>query len=502
MKRIFKGLKKRSTESTPKKKTELTPDERFELRKTECRARRRRLNADIIAGRRGDAAYALKDDVDLTDEQKAEIDKFWEKYRFLVKMDYRAHKTFYNRSGIFDPKYIPPFFMRYFTREHLVPEAYSHPFQNKAYIPFIMPQAKQPETIVRKVEGIYYDGNFARITKEEAIDISLGVLESGREIVVKPSGLFGGQGVEFFETATREQLEKIFDTKGVLFVVQKAIRQHPEMAKLNGSTVNTIRMTTFMHKGKFIPLAALIKVGAPSVRVDNYKHGGCLVGVNLDGTVLPWALDINRQRITELPSGIKLGEGGFEKVPCFDSVLKTAEKAHYGMPMIKMISWDIAIDDENEAEIIEANFAGDLKMHQVLTGPIFGDMTEEILDTYVVKNFYRPGVTRAFDYLEYIDHIEIERYVGKKKDVVVPETIKGKPVTCIGFEAFAYNSDIETVKLPDSVRVMKRRAFFSCDHLQSVEMNGVKVIAKHAFKRCPKLEKESWNKIYAVREDQ
>lgn len=495
MKKVLRRLRKGSK---PKQEP-VTDDQLFELRKAECKERNRRFAADIRAGRRGAASYACKDDMDLTDEQKAEIDKFWEKYRFLMKMDYRSHKVFYNRSGIFDPKYIPPFLMRYFIRANLVPEAYAYPFQNKAYIPFIMSQAKQPETVVRKVEGVYYNGAFAKITKEEAVDICLGILEGGREIVVKPSGLSGGKGVEFLASATKEQLDEMFDTKGRLFVVQKAIHQHPEMAKLNSTTVNTIRMTTFMHNGKFIPLAALIKVGAPGVRVDNYKHGGCLVGVNMDGSVQPWALDINRERITELPSGIKLGVGGFEKVPCFDSVLETAAKAHYGIPRIRMVSWDIAIDDENEAEIIEANFAGDLKMHQVLTGPIFGDMTEEILDTYVVPNFCKPGVTREFDYLEYADHIEIEKYAGPGGDVVVPAEIKGKPVTCIGFEAFAYNQKIETVKFPDSVRLVKSRAFFSCDNLRTIDQNGMKRFAKHAFKRCPKLDEASWEKINAVR---
>ena len=128
------------------------------------------------------------------------------------------------------------------------------------------------------------------------------------------------------------------------------------MAKLNPSTVNTVRLTTVLHKGKFSAAAALIKIGSPNARVDNYKYGGCLLGVNLDGTVLPWALNIDRERITELPSGIKLGEGGFTKVPCFNSVLEMAEKAHYCIPKIKVVSWDIAVDDENEAEIIEANF--------------------------------------------------------------------------------------------------------------------------------------------------
>ena len=57
------------------------------------------------------------------------------------------------------------------------------------------------------------------------------------------------------------------------------------MAKLNPSTVNTVRLTTVLHKGKFSAAAALIKIGSPNARVDNYKYGGCLLSVNLDGTV-------------------------------------------------------------------------------------------------------------------------------------------------------------------------------------------------------------------------
>jgi hypothetical protein len=108
-------------------------------------------------------------------------------------------------------------------------------------------------------------------------------------------------------------------------------------------------------------------------------------------------------------------------------------------------------------------------------------------------------VTREFDYLEYVDHIEIEKYAGTGGDVVVPAEIKDKPVTCIGREAFAYNKNIETVKLPETVTFVKPRAFFSCDNLRTIDQNSMKAFGKHAFKRCPKLDKASWEKINAVR---
>lgn len=464
----------------------------YKARKMYLNLENKVIEKEIYYRQRSEEDYAVSGDRGLTAAEKAEIDQFWSKYEFIGKIDYDAFKTYYNRSGIADPRYLPQYIYSYFLRPNTVPEHYLVPFQNKAYLPNILCTAKQPEMIVRKVEGIYYNDKFEHITRKKAVRICMDVLESGREIVVKPSGKAGGKGVEFIASATPDELEALFRKKGKLFVVQKAIRQHPEMAKLNPTTVNTVRLTTVLHKGKFKATAALIKVGSPNVRVDNYKHGGCLIGVNMDGSALPWALNIDRERITELPSGVKLGEGGFTQVPCFDSVLKTAERAHYCIPKIKVISWDIAIDDENEAEIIEANFAGDLRMHQVLTGPVFGELTEEILDSYVLPKYAKLGMTEDFDYKEYVDHIEITKFVGRKKVVVVPGEINGKPITSIGRYAFAYNRNIKEVTLPDTVRIIQSGAFVGCTFLEklNINLNNLKSVGRRAVNWCGKLDRD------------
>ncbi len=471
----------------------------YKVRKQILEEQQKQFESEIRIGKKEDEFYALDSDVELTAEQKQAIDEFWGKWSFMGKIDYRAFKTFYNRNGFFDPRYVPHYFCKFYLRPNTAPEKYATAFQNKAYLPKLMPTVKQPETIVRRVENIYYNKDFRRITLDEAIDICLSVLESGREIVVKPSGKAGGKGVEFLAEADKAKMKKILRSKGPLFVVQKAIHQHPEMAALNSSTVNTVRLTTFMLKGEFIPVAALIKVGAPSVRVDNYKHGGCLLGVHMDGSVLPWALNIDRERITELPSGIKLGEGGFTRVPCFDSVLATAREAHYHIPKIKLISWDIAIDDENEAEIIEANFGGDLRMHQVLTGPVFGDRTEEIIDYYVYRKFYKTGITKDFDYKEYPDHIEITKYAGKKPVVSIPSQIAGKPVTVIGEGAFEYCRFLLKLTVPETVTTLRRHAFFACTNLYELNLNvdKLKSATEDCVNRCYKLEKEFKDSIRA-----
>ena len=473
----------------------------YNARQLNLEMEKEQFQSDIRIAQKEDDFYGLPEDEELTDEQIESINQFWKKYEFMTgPLDYRAFKTFYNRSGIFDPRYIPHYITRFFLRPNTAPLKYATAFQNKAYLTKLIANAKQPETVIRKVEGLYYNENFERISRDEAVDACMNVLNCGCEIVVKPSGLAGGKGVEFLASAERVQLKKLFKDKGSLFVVQKAIRQHPVMAALNQSTVNTIRLTTFLYRGKFIPAAALIKVGSPNVRVDNYKHGGCLIGVNMDGSVLPWALDIERHRITELPSGVKLGKDGFERVPCFDNVLRTAEKAHYDIPKIKMISWDIAIDDENEAEIIEANFGGDLRMHQVLTGPVFGDMTEKILDYYAFRHFWKKGITKDFDYKEYPDRIAITGYAGNHAKVLVPGQIAGKPVTEIGEYAFAFHSKIKELTLPKSIKRLREHAFFGCTsmHTLNVDLNNLELVEKSTVNRCYKLDKEFKEQIRSL----
>ena len=476
----------------------------YRIRKLLLKEQEEEFGKGVAYGKLEDLSYALETDRDLTEEQKAEVDAFWGKYKFVVDMGYDAWKTYYNRSGIWDPRYVPYYFLKKFIRPTTAPQNYIFAFQNKAYLPKLLPNAKQPKTIVRRVEGIYYNSAFQKITLEEAAALCAERLQT-REIVVKPSGLAGGKGVEFVKEATVDALTEILQNKGDLFVVQDAIHQHPEMARLNESTVNTVRLTTLMLDGKFIPLAALIKVGSPKVRVDNYKHGGCLIGVNLDGTTFPWALNVKRQRVDVLPSGVDLSKGEFSKVPCFDSVLKTAERAHYDIPIMKLISWDIAIDDEGEAEIIEANFGGDVRMHQVLTGPIFGDLTEEVLDAYCLEEgFSKPGLTKEYDYEEYFDHIVITKYFGRQKSVTIPLRINGKLVEGIGESAFEYNEKVEQITLPKKLRFIEKHAFFGCTNLTEVKFSSkvMEYVDPSCVNRCPNLPAENKKKLRRSGSDQ
>lgn len=89
-------------------------------------------------------------------------------------------------------------------------------------------------------------------------------------------------------------------------------------------------------------------------------------------------------------------------------------------------------------------------------------------------------------------------YIGESTDVVIPETIDGKPVTEIG-STFAYrempdgkshiNFAITSVWMPDTVRTISNHAFEDLDSLESVRLSeGLQTIGFAAFRRCTALK--------------
>ena len=101
---------------------------------------------------------------------------------------------------------------------------------------------------------------------------------------------------------------------------------------------------------------------------------------------------------------------------------------HLRVPYVRMISWDIALDDSDWPTLIEVNFAGMIQLHEAVTGPLFGDLTKEILDSCLLTNFSRGVVVSGLSCREFYDHVDVERRAGSKPGQPVPDVLLGKPV--------------------------------------------------------------------------
>lgn len=409
-----------------------------------------------------DNSFALPDDKELTKEQIAAIDAFWSKYKFAYpKIDYNSFKIFMNRCGKFSVYHCPPGIRPKLFHKYLFDDSYFFAFQHKAYLHKLFVDVKQPKTILRRMNGLFLDESYNKVsTMKQVLNICVKAIENGAELVIKPSGKGGGKGVQFVNIPDRRIILEAIQSQGSsALVIQEALKQSTEMAKFNQGSVNTLRVTTLLHKGDVHVLAALVRVGATGNRVDNWCSGGSLVGINVEtGECLDWALRNDNQKMSVLPSGLDLAAKPF-KIPNIEGVWKLVKRAHVQIPYIRMVSWDIAIDENDEPVMIENNFAGMIQIHEATTGPVFGKFMEEFLDKCLLERFCLKKANMEYDYREYHDHIVLDKYVGHGITVHVPAEIEGKPVTEIGSNCFVNKKNILKVILPLTVTKISEDAF-------------------------------------------
>ncbi|MFC2662230.1 MAG: sugar-transfer associated ATP-grasp domain-containing protein [Eubacterium sp.] len=448
---------------------------------------KRLLKSQLQTSIKDDLHYAKKGDRELTEDEKKEITEYWKPYQFAFTPDFRTFQVYYNRTGIRDPRFVPYCFRRFFGTV-LRNEKYRVSFQDKVYLPKIYPHIRQPKMIMINTDEYILDGNYLPITSEEAAGRISRLLDEGGEAVLKSTNSGGGGiSVMFLKDLSREKVQEILKEYYGSFIVQEAVKQHPDMAALNPSTVNCLRIITFLFRGQVHALSAIVKIGSPKARVDNYKHGGLICGIDMKtGKTKPYALDIDYNQVTTTPSGVDLSEG--YPIPFFHEAVEAAVRSHYDASVVKMIGWDIAIDSEGPV-LIEPNFSCDYKMNQVVSGPLFGDLADEIFDEYFNHKFYRLKNNREWLYREYADRIELQQYIGAEKHVTLPETLDGKSVVLIRSKCFYQNPYIRSVTISDSVKEMKSKALAECPELKNVILSrNMRIIPNGAFRKSEKLE--------------
>ncbi|HLS70263.1 MAG TPA: sugar-transfer associated ATP-grasp domain-containing protein, partial [Chitinophagaceae bacterium] len=141
------------------------------------------------------------------------------------------------------------------------------------------------------------------------------------------------------------------------------------------------RMVTLRWKGDIHYLLTFARFGANNSVKDNAGTGGVCIGINEKGEFFDTAIDANACLHTIHPTtGYKFKS--LTRIENFDTFKQFVIYLHHQVIHHDFISWDIAVDHNSEPVFIEANFAGATWLYQFASKqPLFGDLTEEILQT-------------------------------------------------------------------------------------------------------------------------
>ncbi len=304
-----------------------------------------------------------------------EYKAYWSKY---LKASPKWGWYYASKNGIMDVRYVPH--TLYYTKldQHFNARKLGWGFNDKNYYSKIFSEIKQPETVVRCCGKILTDENYRQITPNEAFDRIM----QHTEVICKPSQESGsGRGIEFWRC--EENKEKIFnflnDKSNSDYIVQGVLKQHEELNKVHETSINTVRICSLLLEDGVHILSSCLRMGKDDSRVDNVTAGGISVGINEDGTLQKYAYNyFSGERTAVHPQGYVF-EGN--SVPSYDKAVELVKKAHPVMGNFRLVSWDIAIDSEGDAVLIEANMRkGGINLHQFSNGPLFGELTDKVME--------------------------------------------------------------------------------------------------------------------------
>ncbi len=135
------------------------------------------------------------------------------------------------------------------------------------------------------------------------------------------------------------------------FLLEGYIDQHPEMASLCPTSVNSLRVITYFDGERLHPLASVLKMGNGG-DIDNFSNGGMYTMLDETGTARFAAFDESGTSYAVHPlTGTSIV--GF-RVPLYDEVMPMLERAARVVPEVPYVGWDIAITPGGPV-IIEGN---------------------------------------------------------------------------------------------------------------------------------------------------
>ena len=318
----------------------------------------------------------------LTKGQESDIKAYFKKH-FGREVPTYWHQYLYSRNGVYSEKYIPASIYNSEIIYRLNKYQFRHAYVDKGFYDTLFPDINRPKTIVKNVNGYYYD-DCHPLTLDEAVERCSNL----NEAIIKPT-LEGtwGKGVELIRTENgiishlNCSIQDLFKKYKRSFIVQERFEQHERISRLNPTSLNTLRVMSYRMDNDVVILYAVIRIGRKDQVIDNETAGGIKADVDLASGRIKGVAFGNPKEPLMPKTDVGTVLDGYE-IPCFSKVLDLVKEMHLRLPYFNLIGWDMSVDKHSNPALIEWNRAAELS--QVAHGPAFGEYTEEILS--IVKN--------------------------------------------------------------------------------------------------------------------
>ena len=313
-----------------------------------------------------------------SNSQLAAIKKFYaEKNLHSIKTYW--HSFYTSCNGNFSTGYVPENLFYTVIEPKLNDRQFASVLMDKNLLEKLFPNAKQPHTVVKNINGFFFTNS------GEMID-----LESVKSICDKYGTLFikptietgGGKGVSAFNlndnvpNTEKKEFGQVLKDYNKNFIIQKKVEQHEIMSSLNPTSLNTLRVVSYLKNNEVFILSSIVRMGIKGSIIDNSSAGGVSCGIKPNGSLKETGFKMSGEKSDSTSTGIKFGE---IRLPFMTIVHDEVKKLHREVPYFKMVSWDLAVDTKSEVILIEYNIKGqEITFHQLNNGPVLTRLLEEL----------------------------------------------------------------------------------------------------------------------------
>jgi len=179
---------------------------------------------------------------------------------------------------------------------------------------------------------------------------------SHEKVSVKPLNGQSGAGVRWIQACDDGEAYKLFYQlmndypKG--FVAEEPIEQCKDMKAFHPQSVNTLRITSILHKDGVRIWHPFMRCGMGDAIVDNYCTGGLMILIDPDTGVTQNCIDNLGRPYETHPDTGKTLKGC--QIPRWDEALELVRELARVVPKIRYVGWDLALTDTGWV-VVEGN---------------------------------------------------------------------------------------------------------------------------------------------------
>lgn len=326
--------------------------------------------------------------------------KIWNS-RYHRNIDNGWQDYYYCLSGKLSDSFIPPSIFYPVIEPVLNKRMMAKAIKDKNYYSQILCSSDMPATLLRKINGFYYDYKYSilKISDKYLVDI----LKPYNKVILKSTlDTGGGEGIMLFtRTGDKFSMDSTIlsvdtiQSVGFDFILQEYIDQHDFFAALNHSSVNTVRVLTYRSviDDSVNILCGMLKIGKAGCFLDHGNLGGVSIPVSVEGFTATHAHDAKGKKLDTF-NDMKISNIG--RVPNYTRIKNLAVSVAQHSYYVRLLGLDFTMTKDGQPLLLDINcWKNGINQFQFGHGTLFGDFTQEIID-YCNRTSFHNVITIKF----------------------------------------------------------------------------------------------------------